>query len=144
MFDDIDDSYFTKIALHFPEYAKIEEYVSNLSSLHPDVVKEFQIMLSPNETVERKLKAKEKVLKIKSPFNSTKKLTTDENEFFHVLVEKMNFTHITPCTIPKMFSLISSRIPKDSEEIPEEIEKLFIFLQVCGYFYTSSRLVFLL
>lgn len=128
MFEDIDDSYFTKIAVHFPEYPKIEEYISNLSSLHPDVIKEFQIMLHSNESVENKLKAKGKVLQIKSPFG--KKPSADEKEFFEVLVEKINFTHITPCTIPKMFAHISSRLPKDSEEIPEAIEKLFQFLKV--------------
>ena len=132
MFDDVDDSLYIRIASHFAECPKIKSFMTNLSALTPDVIKEFRIMLDSNEIVENKQQAKSRVLAIKTPFGIGKSLPKEEREIFTALVEKINFTHITPSTIPKMFSHISSRLPKDSEDILVEVEQLFSFLVVCS------------
>ena len=127
MFDDVDEKLFTKIADYFPEYPGIKDHVANLNSLTPSIIKEIKVLLNDKKPVEERIAAKDRALKIKAPFGTS--MTKDQREFMNALLQKLNFTHITPATIPKMFSHISSRLPKDSEELPDEVITLLKFME---------------
>ena len=128
MFEGVDESLYKKIAEYFPECPDVHENVANLNSINPSVIKEIRILLNELIPVEDRIAAKERAMKIETPFGDDA-LTKEEQEFYFALLEKLNFTHITPNTIPKMFSHISSRLPKDSEDLPDEVINLFKFME---------------
>jgi hypothetical protein len=129
MFDDVDEDLLKKMSGYFPDCKSIRDHMASLTSIIPALRKQIAVILDPHRPLEERMEAKEQAQSHTAPFGSSKELNKEEEEFFLAVIEKLTLTHLTPHTIPKMFSYISNQLPEDSDEVPDEVATMLVFLQ---------------